>query len=97
MSAIPGHYKAITKHFESLLTKATKEKPVYIFLDGVDQLSPDDGATGMSWLPLSLPANVKIVISTSSEVKYRCFPVLQSLMSDSQQNFIKVAKLYMFL
>lgn len=87
---IPGDYKSTTNHFEILLAKATKENPLYLFLDGVDHLSPDDGASGMSWLPLSLPPNVKIILSTSSEIKYRCFPVLQSLLASNQQNFIEV-------
>ena len=90
LSDVPGDYKSLTKHFEILLSKATKDSPLFLFLDGVDQLSPDDGALGMSWLPLSLPPNVKVVLSTSSEVQYRCYPVLQSLMSDRQHNFVMV-------
>ena len=91
LADIPGGYKSITKHFKELLTRATKENPLYLFLDGVDQLSPEDGASGMSWLPLSLPPNVKLILSTASEVKYRCFPVLQSLLSGNQQNFLHVS------
>lgn len=89
-STIPGDYKGIAGHFEVLLQRAVEGKPLFIFLDGVDQLSPEDGASGMSWLPLSLPAHVKIVLSTSSEVHYRCFPVLQSLLSRHQENFVEV-------
>ena len=74
-----------------LLRKATEEKPLYLFLDAVDQLSPEDGALGMSWLPLVLPSHVKIVLSTSSEVQYRCYPVLQSLLSKHQENFVQVS------
>ena len=87
---IPGDYKGITGHFASLLHKGRAEKPIYIFLDAVDQLSPEDGASGMSWLPLSLPPNVKIVLSTSSEVQYRCYPVLQSLLAKQQEHFVEV-------
>ena len=75
-----------------LLHKATAEKPLYLFLDAVDQLSPEDGALGMSWLPLVLPAHVKIILSTSSEVQYRCYPVLQSLLSKHQENFVQVGR-----
>lgn len=91
---IPGNYKRIADHFEALLHKATAERPLYVFLDAVDQLSPDDGASGMSWLPVSLPAHVKIVLSTSSEVHYRCYPVLQSLLYKYQENFIEVVTLH---
>lgn len=88
---IPGDYKGIAGYFASLLHKARAEKPIYIFLDAVDQLSPEDGASGMSWLPLSLPPNVKIVLSTSSEVQYCCYPVLQSLLAKQQRNFVEVS------
>lgn len=93
---IPGGYKSVTQYFRKLLTKARNENPLCLLLDGVDQLSPEDGASGMSWLPLSLPPNVKIVLSTTSEVQYRCLPVLQSLLSEYQQNFLQVAN-YMTL
>ena len=88
---IPGDYKGTAGHFASLLHKARAEKPIYIFLDAVDQLSPEDGASGMSWLPLSLPPNVKIVLSTSSEVQYCCYPVLQSLLAKQRENFVEVS------
>lgn len=94
LSDIPGDYKSITRHFEALLTRARRDNPFYLFLDGIDQLSPDDGASGMSWLPLSLPPNVKIIISTSSGAECRCFPVLQSLLSAYPQNFVEVCFSY---
>ena len=88
---IPGDYKGVADHFASLLHNATVEKPIYIFLDAVDQLFPDDGASGMSWLPISLPPNVKITLSTSSDVQYRCYPVLQSLLAKQQKSFVEVS------
>ena len=91
-AVLPGDYKCIAEEFEFLLHKATEEKPIYIFLDAVDQLSPEDGASGMSWLPLDLPPNVKVVLSTSSEVQYRCYPVLQSILSKHKENFVEVRK-----
>lgn len=94
---IPGDYKGVADHFASLLHNATVEKPIYIFLDAVDQLFPDDGASGMSWLPISLPPNVKITLSTSSEVQYRCYPVLQSLLAKQQKSFVEVSSFCWFL
>ena len=90
LSDIPGDYRSITEYMRTLLSLATAEKPLCIYLDGVDELSPNDGALGMSWLPLTLPAYVKIVLSTSSETKFSCFPVLQSLLSDHQETFVEV-------
>ena len=47
------------------------------FLDSIDQLSPDDGAHLMKWLPKKLPKNVKIVISTLPDAKYLILPTLK--------------------
>lgn len=90
VSTIPGNYKGTAEHFKLLLSRATSDKPLYLFLDGIDQLSAEDGALGLSWLPLHLPPHVKVVLSTSSDVQHRCFPVLQSMMPKLQENFIEV-------
>ena len=87
---IPADYDALVQCFKQLLHLVTPEQPLFIFLDGVDQLSPEDGALGMSWLPLELPAYVKIVISVSNEVKYRCYPILRSLLHKNDQHFVEV-------
>ena len=51
--------------------------PLVIFLDSIDQLSPDNESYEMAWLPKQLPANVKIVISTLPDVKYQILQHLQ--------------------
>ncbi|KAI3386911.1 hypothetical protein SNEBB_004259 [Seison nebaliae] len=52
----------------SVSTNTTKYvRPLYIFLDAIDALSNTDGAHSCTWLPLNLPPNVKIVISTLSD------------------------------
>ena len=89
-AVIPGDYQGVAAHFTSSLHRASVDKPLYLFLDAVDQLSPEDGASGMSWLPLDLPPHVKLVLSTSSEVEYRCFPVLQSLMAKHAGSLVQV-------
>lgn len=87
---IPADYDGLVHHFKQLLHLITPERPLFIFLDGVDQLSPEDGALGMSWLPLELPAYVKIVLSVSNEVKYRCYPIMRSLLHKNDQCFVEV-------
>lgn len=91
-AVIPGDYQGVATYFTSSLHLASADKPLYLFLDAVDQLSPEDGASGMSWLPLSLPPHVKLVLSTSSEVEYRCFPVLQSLMAKHAGSLVQVLR-----
>ena len=86
---IPSDCKPLELHLSYLLTLASKDKPLYVMLDGVDHLDPTDGALGLSWLPLQLPPHVKVIVSTSSEAEYRCYPVLRSLISD-EACFVKV-------
>ncbi|XP_064391895.1 NACHT domain- and WD repeat-containing protein 1-like isoform X1 [Halichondria panicea] len=90
---LPKGYRSLCEALRRLLAFSSSDKPLILLLDGVDELSPEDGALGLSWLPLHLPEHVKIVLSTSSETKYSCFPVLQSLLSTHQENFIEVAEL----
>ena len=56
----------VTYLFNLLLTtigKQHEEKEVVILLDSVDQLSSDNKAYEMSWLPSSLPSNIYIILS----------------------------------
>ena len=89
-TVIPGDYQGVAGLFARCLENASGDRPLYIFLDGVDQLSPEDGAWGLSWLPLSLPPHVKLVLSTSSETEYRVFPVLQSLLAKHPNSMVQV-------
>jgi len=41
-----------------------------IFFDSIDQLSPDDGAFLMKWLPRPIPACFRIIISALPDEKY---------------------------
>lgn len=89
---ITTDYTEITERFADLLTSISHQsKKLFMFIDGVDHLEPDNGALGLSWLPLSLPSGIKLVISTSSETQYRCYPVLKSLVP-TKTSFIEVLK-----
>ena len=48
-----------------------------IMLDSLDQLSPENGAHKMSWLPSYVPDNVKIVVSTLPGEEYKVMPNLK--------------------
>lgn len=63
--------------FPLFLCAATKKKPLVILLDSLDQLSPNGGGRELSWLPRTLPDNVKMVVSTLPDVQYRCYPKLR--------------------
>lgn len=61
---IPLELSNLTNYFKKLLECGTIEKPLFIFLDSLDQLSATNSAHSLSWMPVNLPKNVKIVIST---------------------------------
>ncbi len=61
----PEDISPLIQIFKNKLMLATKEKPLIIFMDSLDQLSPANGAYTLGWLPSLLPSNVKIVLSAA--------------------------------
>ncbi len=66
-SPLPTEYSELVTEFARCLQHATAEKPLFLFLDSLDQLSDSQGARTLSWLPAVLPASVHILISTRPE------------------------------
>lgn len=88
---VPSDLNRLVSYFRSLLALATTERPICIFLDSVDQLSPADGAHHLSWFPLSLPAHCKLVVSVVSNY----FGILDRLrrILDQPASFIHIPPL----
>ena len=63
-STIPTDYKELVDEFPKRLALATHEKPLILFLDALDQLSTVDNIQNLTWLPIELPPNVRLVTST---------------------------------
>lgn len=58
--SIPDDLVPLTAHFKHLLTLATKDQPLLLFLDSVDQLTGTQDANKVSWLPTRLPPYCKV-------------------------------------
>lgn len=58
---IPDDLVPLTAYFKHLLTLATEQQPILLFLDSVDQLTGVQG-NKLSWLPTRLPLNCKVSI-----------------------------------
>jgi hypothetical protein len=58
----------LTEILRKSLALATPQKPVFIFLDALDQLSDTDNAKSLYWLPRELPANTRMIVSALSEL-----------------------------
>eukprot|EP00049_Salpingoeca_infusionum_P019103 m.360214 g.360214 ORF g.360214 m.360214 type:complete len:1606 (+) comp18923_c0_seq1:67-4884(+) len=79
--------------FQASLALATAAKPLVVFLDSLDQLSPEGGSRQLRWLPVpTLPPHVHMVLSTLPEPVYQCFPKLQNFYS---AHFLEVPALDM--
>ena len=57
---IPLDLVPLTAYFKQLLTHASKQQPLALFLDSVDQLTGAQDANKVSWLPLRLPQHCKV-------------------------------------
>ena len=53
------------------------DRKVVIMLDSLDQLSPEDGALAMKWLPMNASRNVSIILSTLPGQEYKVLPALK--------------------
>ena len=60
----PTDFNDTVRTFHALLSKATYDKPLFLFLDSLDQLSSKNGAYTLGWLPRMLPNHVHMVVST---------------------------------
>ena len=67
---IPIEPSVMQYKFREYLSKATKENPLIIFLDALDQSYDNDPFGQMNWLPETLPEHVKIILSTLPGVSY---------------------------
>ncbi|ESO93392.1 hypothetical protein LOTGIDRAFT_119509, partial [Lottia gigantea] len=83
MSTLVGY---IPRFLRSMSTKL--RKPVVILLDSIDQLTDDHDVFSMLWLPLFLPPNIKIIISTLPK-EHGILKNLQKILTEPD-NFLQV-------
>jgi len=60
--SVPSDYQELIQELPNRLALATIEKPLVIFLDGLDQLA-DVEARNLGWMPIQLPNNVHLIVS----------------------------------
>jgi len=61
---IPTVFSALLVHFKLLLELATPDRPLILFLDSLDQLSAENGAHQLAWLPDTVPTYCRVIAST---------------------------------
>ena len=61
---VPATFNELAVTFADRIKLATRERPLLLFLDALDQLGPQDPAAAANWLPVQLPPHCKVVVST---------------------------------
>ena len=70
-------YFGVLNDFNGRLSVASEDKPLVIFLDGLDQLGPQHSPQKVqTWFPKQLPEHVHMILSTSSSTEIE---ILKSL------------------
>ena len=64
-ASIPSEYKDLVAEFPKRLAMASAEKPLFLFLDALDQLSESYNGRNLLWLPAELPEHVRLIVSTA--------------------------------
>lgn len=93
---IPDDLVPLTAHFKQLLTYASEQQPLTLYLDSVDQLTGTQDNNNVSWIPTRLPVHCKIIITCAKEesnpVVSQDYHVLRKMI-DIEDNFIEVTAL----
>ncbi|GAB6024674.1 hypothetical protein CHUAL_009808 [Chamberlinius hualienensis] len=95
LEGIPEDLVPLTVHFKNLLAHASSDQPLMIYLDSVDQISGIEDSNKLSWIPLSLPANVKLVLSCNDYGDPNVNKDLMTLekMIDSNDHYLQLSPL----
>jgi len=62
---LPQDLPALMPLLTSALSQASRERPIYLFLDGLDELAAAGGGLQLHWLPAKLPPHVGLIASAT--------------------------------
>lgn len=97
---VPEDYESLCEVFPAFMAHASKERPMCIVIDSLDQLTDEDGARRfLKWLPRKLPAHACMIVSTPPDEGgcmecLQTFPAVQFLQVDNIMNLIGLATTY---
>ncbi len=81
-ATIPSEYRDLVAEFPKRLAMASDERPLFLFLDALDQLSEGYSGRNLLWLPGELPDHVRLVVSTAPA---DCWDVLKRKVPEAGQ------------
>ncbi|XP_070534263.1 NACHT and WD repeat domain-containing protein 2-like [Ptychodera flava] len=89
---LPDDYFKVIRWFTQMFRYATKDRPLIIFLDSLDQLSASEGAHRVAWLPRFLPPYAALVVSTLPK-EHKILETMQSMLSPQTTGYVAVTQL----
>ena len=90
---IPTEFKEMLNYFYQLIKTYPEDKNLVIFLDSLDQLTADDQAHFMYWLPKELPDNVRLLVSVLPD-KHNILNTLRNEVVSHEDNFEEIQPLH---
>ncbi|KAI8614998.1 hypothetical protein BC830DRAFT_337975 [Chytriomyces sp. MP71] len=77
----PTSIEGLKAGLEIAFQLAEEDRPLVVILDGLDELSLDDDARNLDWLPRIIPENVKLIVSSAptSRSKHQTLSILSNL------------------
>jgi hypothetical protein len=75
-------YQELVRDLQDRLSMARSNRPIVVFLDSLEQLSPTENAHLIAWLPRILPSHVHVVVSTIKDDRYACLSSLRVSISN---------------
>ncbi|KAG1650116.1 NACHT and WD repeat domain-containing protein 2 [Nymphon striatum] len=91
-NSIPDELVPLISYTRKLLSIASSDQPLCIFLDSIDQLSGQNKSNRLTWLPMTLPENVKVIVTVVSSEKSEDYRLLKELIAENK-NFVLVKPL----
>ncbi len=74
-SEIPFEYNPLIAAFHEALQRPTADRPLFLFLDALDQLTASHNAHSLAWLPGSLSPHVRLIVSAALPTESGTAPV----------------------
>ena len=82
-------FKQIKKTFPKMLRMASKERPLIVFIDSLDQLDNNyNERSEPDWIPMELPEHCYVVVSTLPDIG-DCYQALRQ-MAIPEENYLEV-------
>jgi ssDNA-binding Zn-finger/Zn-ribbon topoisomerase 1 len=75
---IPTDYRDLVPELGKRMQLASADRPLILFLDSLDQLSPSQDARSLIWLPAELPEHASVIASTRPEEPLKALQAKQA-------------------